>query len=486
MTKQVLLGFMLGLGGCFGVYGQNYTGIEGSPFAGAMGVANNPASILATPYKWDITILSTQLKNSTNAVSFHNISYLSHPDTIAYKWTPGNIRRFAAVNYNLHLFNARFLLGRKQAISFGMNLQSYTAIRTGLTNYNDTLKNMNDFFFINGPSTVYEARMATSTWLELYATYSRTILDNGYGRLNAGATLKGMRGLSGAFAQLKNGGINRNALANGETLYNLLAGNFRYGYSANYDYWHDSLSTSKNIHDFFSHSQGGVAADFGLEYLVKTQALKAPDDDDDDYWDYEWKFGVSLLDVGWNNYNYGTQSRSASTPKSNITDVDLNKKFDNTGSLAQFNDSLGTIVDDFQTLTGQFKIWNPVRLVLNADRPLQDHFAVNANLTLNLGGNNKGKTFYTKEMTLLAVTPRWETRSLGGYLPLTVTTDGKVWLGAAFKAGPVIMGVHNLGTIFSKNKAQNGGFYLSFVIRPGKHKGGFTTKEDKQYSCPKD
>ncbi|MBS1663209.1 MAG: hypothetical protein JST68_19355 [Bacteroidetes bacterium] len=486
MTKQVLLGFLLGLVGYYGAYAQDYHAVEGSPFAGAMGVSNNPASILSTPYKWDFTILSTQLKNSTNAIKFGNYSYLSHPDTIAYKWTPGNIRRFASVNYNLHLFNARFLLGRKQAISFGLNLKSYTTVRTGLTNYNDTLKDMNDFFSINGPNTVYEAQVASSTWMELYATYSRTIWDDGFGRLNAGVTLKGMRGLSGAFAQLRNGGINRNALPTGETLYNLLAGNFRYGYSANYDYWHDNQSTSKNLSDFLGHSQGGVAMDLGVEYLVKTQALKAPDDDDDDYWDYEWKLGASLLDIGRNNYIYGTQSRSASTPKSNVTDVDLNKKFDNTGSFAEFNDSLSTIVDDFQTLTGQFKIWNPVRLVLNVDRPLQDHFAINANLTLNLGGNNKGKTFYTKEMTLLAVTPRWETRSLGGYLPLTVTTDGKVWLGGAFKAGPVIFGVHNWATVFSKTKAQNGGFYLSFVVRPGKHKGGFKQKEDKMYTCPKD
>jgi hypothetical protein len=221
----------------------------------------------------------------------------------------------------------------------------------------------------------------------------------------------------------------------------------------------------------------------GVEYLVKSQAVKVYGDDDD-YFDYEWKIGVSLLDIGANRYVYGTQSRAASNPKSSVSDSALNAKFDNTGSLAQFNDSLATIVNNISTLRGPFTIYNPARLVINVDRPLQDHFFLNADLTLNLGGSNNGKRLFTKEMTLLAVTPRWETRKLGGYLPVTLTTDGKLWVGGAVKVGPFLGGVHNWANVFSKTKVQNGGFYLSFVIRPGNGKG-FKDKEDKQYSCPK-
>src|ERR1700761_4921019 len=80
---------------------QNYQAINGSPYAGAMGVGNNPASILSTPYPWDITIFSTQEKNTTNAITFSNLSYLHHGDTLAYRWTNGDPKnRWAAVNYN--------------------------------------------------------------------------------------------------------------------------------------------------------------------------------------------------------------------------------------------------------------------------------------------------------------------------------------------------------------------------------------------------
>jgi hypothetical protein len=288
-----------------------------------------------------------------------------------------------------------------------------------------------------------------------------------------------MRGISGGYAQLAGGAVGR-TIQNSTTLYSLVAGKAVYGYSNNYDTWHNYNSTGKNISDFLTHTQAGVGMDIGFEYIVKTQAINKWDDPDD-YFEYEWKFGAALLDVGENVYVYGTQSRVASNPNANALDYQLNNKFDYISSAAEFNDSLATIVDNIAVPRGKFRIWTPARFEFNVDRPLPEHFAVNANLTLNLGGNNAGKRLFNKDFTLLALTPRWETKSLGGYLPVTVTTEGKVWIGGAFKAGPLLLGVHNWANLFSKTHTQNGGFYLALVLRPGK---GFFQKEKKEYTCP--
>src|SRR5580692_10322265 len=221
---------------------QNYHAIEGSPFAGSIGIANNPASILDAPFPWDLTILSVQNGNTTNAVTLHNLSLLSHSDTAVYNWNNGNFRRYAAFNVNVHLLNLRLAIGRKQAIAFGANLRGYGMAKSQAFNYNDSVKNMNQFFSINGDNTTYNASMVTSTWLELFGTYSRTLLDDEMGRLNAGLTLKVSRGISGAFAQLENGSVNR-TVSGDLTYYLLKAGNARYGYSANYDRWHNYNST---------------------------------------------------------------------------------------------------------------------------------------------------------------------------------------------------------------------------------------------------
>jgi len=465
------------------ILAQNYHAVEGSPFAGSIGVANNPASILSTPYPWDITVLSVQVKNSTNAVTFHNFSLLSHGDSIWSSFDAGNRKRFAAFNFNVHLLNARIALGRKQAIAFGANLRGYAAVRTGVANYNDSLQDMNQFFAIN-QGTDYNANMVSSSWLELFGTYSRTLWDDNTSRLNAGVTLKAMRGISGAFAQLKSGAVGRTT-SGLETVYVLKAGSARYGYSSNYDRWKDEQSTGQNLKDFLGASRPGAAIDLGVEYWIKSQAVKTySDEDNDDYYDYEWKIGVSLLDIGQNSFKFGTQSRSASSPRTDVSDFDLNAKFNNTASLADFNDSLATIVNNISGLNGTFKIWNPTRLVINVDRPLQDKFFLNANLSVNLARANTGKTLFAKEMNLLTLTPRWETRRLGVYMPVQVTSYGKFWIGGAFKAGPLLLGVHNWTTLFSKNKMQNGGLYLGLVIRPGKK--GVSDKVDKRYDCPKE
>jgi hypothetical protein len=470
---------LLGLVYAMNSRAQNYNAVKGSPFAGSLGVSDNPASILNTPYPWDITIFSMQVQNATNAVTFHPLSYLSHGDSIIASSKEGYLKRYAAFNYNVHLLNVRLALSRKAAIAFGANLRGYGAVRTGPANFNDTLKNMNQFFSIN-EGTAYHADMVSSSWLELFFTYSRTILDNEVGRLNGGITLRAMRGISGAYAQLDASPVSRTQTVQ-QNLYSLNAANARYAYSSNYDFWHSSQSTTKNLQDFLGKTQGGAAVDLGVEWLVKSQAVTNYADEDTYYHEYEWKIGVSLLDLGANRYLYGSQSRAVSSPKTDITDVDLNNKISGVNSLANFNDSLATIVNNISKLTGTFTIWNPARLAIDVDRPLQDQFAVNAGLTLNLGGSNTSKLFFVKDMNLLTVTPRWETRNLGAYLPMLVTTDGKFWVGGAFKAGPLLFGVHNWATVFSKSKIQNGGLYLAFTIRPG---SGFFTKENKKYSCP--
>lgn len=459
---------------------QDYQGIQGSPYAGSLGVANNPASILNTPYPWDVTLFSVQLKNTTNAIIVTNFSYLSHQDSLDYSFANGYKKRYGAYNFNIHLLNARFALGRKQAIAFGANLKSYGAFRTTPFNYNDTIGNFNQFFSINDGTGFYQGEAVSSSWLELTATYSRTLLDNEVGRLNAGFTLKAMRGISGGYLQFSGGGLSSEYI-NSQLVYTLAKGNVNYGYSSNYDVWNSGHSQSQNLRDFLDQSRGGAAVDIGFEYLVKTQDVEVYGQPDD-YFAYDWKIGAALLDLGLNEYQYGAQSRFAGNPRTIVSDQELDQKFDYIQSLPAFNDSLATVVGSFVHAHGDFRIWNPARLEINVDRPLPEHFAVNADLTLNLGGNNLGKQLFTKEITLFALTPRWEKRDLGVYMPVQVTTDGKVWVGGAAKLGPLFFGVHNWGNVFSKHQLQNGGFYLALVIHP---ENGFGFKEAKEYTCPK-
>ena len=58
------------------VKAQDYHAIHGSSYAGSLGVHNNPASILMSPYKWDVTLFGGQLKSGSNLFTIYNYSLL--------------------------------------------------------------------------------------------------------------------------------------------------------------------------------------------------------------------------------------------------------------------------------------------------------------------------------------------------------------------------------------------------------------------------
>ncbi|MEJ7767626.1 MAG: hypothetical protein WKF89_07425 [Chitinophagaceae bacterium] len=458
---------------------QNYHAVQGSSNAGVLGVDNNPASIVNVADAWNFSPFSLQYKTSTNAFTVLNYSLISSPKNSLYRINSGSYDRYAYGNFNMHLFNTRIAINRRQAFAFGMNVKGYSQIKTAEYNFADTLNTLKSFLKINEGTENLEGNFKSSNWVEVFGTYSHTVWDNEISRLNGGITIKAMRGISGAFASLRNAGFSRN-IQNNQASYILRTGNARYGYSSNLDKWGNGNSTSGNLKDLFVAAEGGLSFDLGLEYLVKTQAVHNYYEEDS-YYDYEWKIGFSLLDVGANQYKFSAQSRALGNAKENITDRILENKFDVNG-LKSFNDSLSSVLNNVQQLTGKFTIINPARLVINIDRYLYDDFYVNGELSVNLTAFAGTERLYTSELNALTVTPRWETRRLGIYLPVQFNTKKQFWIGGAFKAGPLLLGVHNWANVFAKNKFQNGGAYLALIFRPGQYT---RSARDQRYNCPK-
>jgi hypothetical protein len=460
---------------------QNYHAIQGSPYAGSLGVHNNPASAVSVPYGWDLTIFGIQGKSSTNAIKVYKYSIFSSPKNSEYLFTDGLFKRYGDLSANLNLLNARISLDRKNAISFGMNLRSISNVNTTKYYFIDTPQTMLNFLNQNEQNQPLGLRTVTTSWVEFYASYARTIIDNEVGRLNAGVTVRLSRGLSGAHGSLEDGRYRR-ITSPDPANYTIEGGALRYGYSSNFDRWSDNASQSENIRNFIRATEGGASLDFGVEWFVKTQEPSSFGYDN--YYDYDWKFGLSLLDLGVNQYKYGLESRYATNILPGTTDLTIAQKFDSTTAhLPTFNDSLATIVSTFAALNGQFRIHNPTRFVLNVDRYIYDAFFINAELNIQFANALKGKTrFAVKEINLLTIVPRWETRKLGFYLPFHVNNNGKLWVGGAVKAGPVLIGWHNWGYFFSKQSIQNGGLYLAVTIRPADL---MKSKYEKGLDCPR-
>lgn len=462
------------------VIAQNYHAVNGSSYAGSLGVSNNPASIVNTPFPWDITVFGVQGKPHTNAVTVHNYSLLSSPANSEYQFNWGNYSRYVRANANVNLLNTRVALSRRAAFAAGINLRSYTSVKTSPYNFADTISSATSFLMMNGGNTKYTANGTTSSWIELFGSYAQTIYDDDRSRLNVGGTLKVSRGVAGAHVRLLSGEVER-TVENGKDVYILKDVAARYGYSSNFDTWKNNRSTGTNLNDFIKNSQGGASLDVGVEYLLRPYVVPDFNDMEDRYYDYDWKIGISILDIGFNQYKHSNNSRYVTGIKNDIRDAQLDEKFTNIGGVADFNDSLATIVNSMSRLTGNFNVINPTRLVVNVDRYLFDAFYVNADLSLNLSTLAGDERLYVRETNLLTVTPRWETRRWGVYLPIAFDTESQLRVGGAFKAGPLLLGIHNWGTVFAKNKMQRGGGYIALVIR------AFRNTKEKPYrgsECP--
>jgi hypothetical protein len=479
--KYLLLLICSGLLAVTGLNAQNYHAIQGSSYAGALGVMNNPASMVNTPFKWDVVLIGTQLKSSTNAFSIHDYSYLSSPANSLYHVDNGQYGRKANIDFNLNLLNVRIALNRKSSIAVGVNVRSYTNLHTSDYNYIDTLHNTADFFKVNQGITNINGKLTSSSWMEGYISYARTLSDNEFGRLNAGITVKVSRGISGAYANAENVAFSQSTI-NNTSVYSISSANAIYGYSSNYDRIQSSNSASQNITDFTWSTEGGASFDLGIEYLVKPQGTTSFNDEED-YYDYDWKLGLSLLDIGGNQYKYGLQSRAIASIKANISGATFDSKFDSTVNSSQrFSDSLGTIANAAYP-AGKFTVLNPTRLVANVDHYLTGNFYINAELSINVPLSFLNKAYLqVKEINLLTVTPRWETKRFGFYMPIQYNNQNQFWIGGAVKAGPLFLGVHNLANLFGKTSTQNGGGYLAIIIRASKGPGG---KSDKRLNCPK-
>jgi hypothetical protein len=481
MMKKFILAVAVALLLISGADAQNYHGIQGSSFAGSLGVHNNPASAVNTPFKWDFVLFGAQLKSSTNAFTIYNYSLLSNPANSLSYINKGQYGRQINLNFNANLLNARIALNRKSSLAFGANLRSYTNIKTGAYNFIDTLDNVSNFLKINPGINSINGKALSSSWLEGYISYARTLSDNEFGRLNAGVTVRVSRGISGGFANINTIAFSRTAAGN-NTVYNVNAADVLYGYSSNYDRIQNTAGSNTNINNFIAYTEGGASFDAGIEYLIKPQGTTSFGDEED-YYDYDWKIGISLLDIGGNQYKYGTESRIITGVKTNITGTTLDNKFDSTiRSVAAFNDSLATVMNG-SSIRGKFIVLNPMRLVANIDRYITGNFYINAELSVNMPLSSIDKSYYqVKEINLLTITPRWETKRYGFYLPVQYNNRNQFWIGGAVKAGPLLLGVHNWANIFSKSSVQNGGGYIALVFRaPGKSSG----KTDKRLDCPK-
>lgn len=439
---------------------QSYHALHGSSFAGAASLFNNPASPVNSVHKWDLNLFSFQLANSTNSAYIKNGRIPALSDG-SLQMTQGTPKRWLHQNMDISLLNAMYKINSATSLAGGLRIRTYNHIRTSAVNVNDSIVTLKDFLVSNRTTDALQGVGIHSGWLEGNLNYSHVFKETRSGKLSGGITLQIMKNISGTYARLNKLSYTETILP-GDTIYSLVDGSGSFGYSANYDVTDNTAGAAQNAKSVFKQSLTSFGISIGMEYLVyNTEAVTGEGEPAP----YRWKLGLSLMDIGNNNYINSRYTGQFSNPDQSITNQDLYNKFSSINSARSLRDSLATVFQTVTALPSKFSIAGPSRIILNADRNLGNHFYVNAALSLNLRSTYQFNQLNTREINLLTITPRWETLHWGFYLPVQYNTQGQWWLGAAFKAGPLVAGMHHIG-LLKRNPALNGGGYIMLSIHP--------------------
>jgi hypothetical protein len=128
---------------------QGYQALHGSPFTGSTAVFNNPAASVGSAYRWDLSLLSTQFKLSTNASYLKGFS-MSNSDNASLTMRDGNFSRYLHNNLDFSFLNFLYKLDDNRAVNFNLRARVYNHIKALPFNYVDSLvTSLNSFLIVN-------------------------------------------------------------------------------------------------------------------------------------------------------------------------------------------------------------------------------------------------------------------------------------------------------------------------------------------------
>jgi hypothetical protein len=448
-------------------FAQTHHALTGSRYAGSLGMYQNPASTLSSADTTDLSIANLHLNNYTNYINSVYAPLLSKNPAISIKPSIGDYPRELITNLHLNLLSFKHKLNQKTAFGFGINLRSMININTSHYHLTDSTNDIIGFIEENSSSLPFSGSGATSNWLEYVGNFSQNIIDNRKYLFNIGANIRMNRGLAGVVGSLGNFQY-RKYNYRGIDAYEITNADFMYGISTTLASWNNTLTFKENFKTLRSQMKTGASLDIGTEILIKDDKASDWFYEGLDY-NYRWKIGLSLIDLGFAKYEYFSESAISSGMKQNITpEILIDKFFGAVTSLADFNDSIATVVEKFEHLKGNFNVYHPARLNTNIDYKIHPFIFINAALSLPV--SLVSNTHYVmKDIAYVSLTPRFEKRNFGMYLPISYNTKTTWNVGAALRAGPIMLGINDLHVFNNKTDIQNIGTYVSFLFHFKKH-----------------
>ena len=452
---------------------QQWLGIANSDYAGTHGVYLNPSSIADTRYGFYLNLGAGQGSLTNNYYRYDSPYSLIRLGLRQFE-NPYNLRPeyYSDINTNRpRLFDLRMdvrlpslmiKLSPRHSVAFTNRMRgSFEA--TNITQFIASDFRNNNLTLLSILSSGSLLRMNTNLFRETGLTYAREILNKDNHYLKGGFTLKYLQGIysSSLYADNLQTRLTSVSQPNEPLAFVLRVAEADIGYHYTQPSGYPSPSELVDAIRWRTRNGTGLGTDIGFTYEYRPNAaqyryqMDGQDELDNLKNKYKYRIGLSVLDIGNIRYRtnyadttaagaYTIRRQNTDIPQQDLTDSDLNNYYPvlNRGLMVGTADQ-----------NNGFRTKLPMALHLNLDYQLKEKFYINAAWIQSL---RTRRATGMRHHSLLAVTPRFETKHCEFSLPLSLINNyQQVTFGAMMRVGSFFFvgsdnlpGVLNIGRPF--------------------------------------
>jgi hypothetical protein len=421
------------------LFSQNFPGFRSGNYTGVNGVFYNPANIADNRYRWDANLLSFNVNagNSQATFKLKTIETLFSGDNVDSVLFGASGKESSGMAYMEFIGpSVMFRAGMKNSFAITTRVRTIGNIRDIDGKLIQSIDDENDQTPITLNSSSKQ-KVIINGWSEIGGSFGRVLLNKGDHFLKAGITAKFLMGSTNSFVAIDNlkGTLDEDGL--GDTYLTGATGRVAIGVSG-FDF-DDSDAEASEI---FKSQGKGVGFDIGLVYEYRPNGSN----------NYKIKAGIALLDIGAITYKPKADQfgdYSVNIPAGvHWYPNDLNDK--SISEIKEYFDASPYFTNNAVNLKS-YKAKLPTTLQANVDLNLHKGFYAELAGQINLVG--KTNIYSAFSYNAVTLTPRYEGRHFGFYLPINYNQLTNLNVGVSFRAGPFFIGSGSLLTaLFDKSK----------------------------------
>lgn len=428
------------------VFAQNQLGLRLSNFSGINGAQLNPASFLASGQKWDLSVVSggffayneyaylenthllELIKYKEESIPRSGEEAVVDPNKIYYNYFDAT--KNISIDLNLFVGLPSFII-RFNKMSVGF----YSNIRTAVGTHK--LDKDLDFYSLDEWKDgelrhIDKGKISGAIWGELGFNMGFITYDDMFQSAYFGANLKYLLPSQSFYVRSNN---NSGVVREHDSLF-VNGGPYEVGFT-----------TLKSVVN-----GGGLGVDLGFEYIKKDIERNGKK--------YKWKFGASLLDLGYMTFKRDAQKHHIEARDLYEIDNSSYKSVKNVDDAVANNSKQMLGKEGLSYESGKYTLMTPTALSLQYDVALPSNFFLNATLNRRI----EMAPVLPRE-NIIALSARYENEWFEIGLPAVLYNDRHLRMGTWIRLGPFTVGSDHIASIFFDRKQFAGtDFYFAFRI----------------------